>query len=131
VAKDRRIKGAFVQVAIQKPQPEEIVGQLFAEQPLAAHGIKSHQDPALEQLLRGNGGAAFLGIELVKQAGKLGQHGVQPLFNAAQGMVGGDALVEADDAQKFRLGFGGAAHTVYLIASSRIHSNFSSFSAAC
>jgi hypothetical protein len=83
---------------------------LLAEEPLAAHRIERHQNPALEQLLRRDRGPAFVGIQLVEQGRKLGQHFVHPFLDAAQRMVGRHTLIEVDDRQKFRLSLRFATH---------------------
>lgn len=47
------VKAPFAELAVQRPKPEEIVAELFAEQPFAAHAVKRRQHARLEQLLGG------------------------------------------------------------------------------
>src|SRR5208337_3921889 len=68
----RRVETPLVQFPVQKPKPQEIVGQLLTEQPLAAYRIERHQNPALEQLLRRDRRPSLTGIQLVKQRRELG-----------------------------------------------------------
>jgi uncharacterized repeat protein (TIGR03803 family) len=100
----------LVQFPIQKPQPEKIVGQLCAEEPLAAHRVEGHQDAALEQLLGRNRRPALLGIQLVKQGREPGEDLVHPCFDGAQRMVRGHALVQIEGGQELRLGLGFSTH---------------------
>ena len=106
----RRVETPLIQFPVQKPKPQEIVGQLLAEQPLTAHRIERHQYPTLEQLLRRNRRPSFAGIQLVKQRRKLPQHLVHARLDPAQRMVGGHPLVQIDRRQKFRLGLRFSTH---------------------
>ena len=123
VGEHRRVEAAFVQFPIQKPKPQEIVAQLFAEQPLTAHRIERHQYPALEQLLRWNRWPSFVGIQLIKQGRKPHQDFIHPCFDPAQRMLGGHTLVQVDGRQKLRLSLRFSTHDSLTDQLNR-HSNF-------
>jgi hypothetical protein len=104
------IEAAFGKLAVQKPEPEQIVTKLFAEEPFAAHTVEGGEDTGLEQLLRRNAGAAFAGIECVEQRRELLQNRIDAAFDGAQRMVHRHTGVEINDGQKVRLGLRFSAH---------------------
>ena len=110
VGEYRRVETPLIQFPVQKPKPQEIVGQLLAEQPLATHRIKRHQYPALEQLLRRNRRPSLIGIQIVKQWRNLCQHLVHSRLDPAQRMVGGHTLVQVDRRQKLGLSLRFSTH---------------------
>src|ERR1041385_864918 len=104
------IKAALAKVPIQKPQPKQIVGELFAEKPLAAHTIKGHQDAALEQLLRWNTWPSTLSVELVKQSREFLENGIDSLFDSPQRVVRRNPAAKINHGQKIRLSLRFSAH---------------------
>jgi hypothetical protein len=110
LGKDAVVKAAFAKLAVQKPEPEQMVTELFAEETLAADAIKRRQHPRLEQLFGRNAVAPALGVEFIEERREFFQDGVHAAFDGAQRMLLGHALVEVDHRQKVRLGLGFSAH---------------------
>src|ERR1043165_7671913 len=127
----RRIETSLIQLAIQKPQPKEVVGQLLAVEPFAAHRIECNEDAALEQLLGWNRRPSFLGIKLIEEGRESGQHLIDLLFDATQRVVGRHALVEVDRRQELRLRFSFSTHADPIASPLLLFNLFESFSAAC
>jgi hypothetical protein len=63
-----------------------------------------------EQALRGDGGAAFLGIHLVEERAHPFENAINQRFDGAQGMGAGNDLFHLKGGNKLRLDFGLAAH---------------------
>src|SRR5271163_389300 len=110
LGEDAVVEAALAELAVQKPEPEQIIAELFAEEPFAAHTIQGGEYPGLEQLLRRNAGTTFVGIELLEQRRELLQDRIHAALNNAQRMPGGHAGVEIDNSQKVRLGLRFSAH---------------------
>ncbi len=70
----RRVKAALIRIAVQETKPRKVAGRLLTEQTLTGNRIESHQDPALEQLVRWNRGASSLGLQLIEQSREPAQH---------------------------------------------------------
>lgn len=120
------VEAALGKLPVQKPKPEQIVGEL-----LAAHRVKGDEHAGLEELFGRNAGASLPSIELVKQGRELLEHDVHAALDLAQRMVGRHALVEIDDGQKLRLGLRFSTHAC---SDAPIHNwfqLFSSFSTSC
>jgi len=79
---------------VQKPQSQQIITELFAEEPLAADTVKRHQeaDPAAAGLGRDAGPAHVL-VELVKQGRESLERGIDVALDRAQGMLSRHAVV--------------------------------------
>ena len=105
LSEDAMVKTTLAELAVQEPKPEQVVAQLLAEEPFAAHTVEGGQDAGLEELFGRDAGAAFPGIEIVEQGRELLQHRVDAAFNGPERMVGGHEGVEMDDGQKVRLGW--------------------------
>jgi len=104
------VETALVQFAVQKPQPEERVAELLAEESFAAHAEQGGEQARLEQLLRRNAGASLVGVECVEPRRELGPHGVHAPLDAAQRVLRRHPVVEVDDGEEFRLAVWIAAH---------------------
>lgn len=78
------VEAAFGQLAVEKPQPEQIVADLLAQEALAAHGVKGGEPAGLEQLLGRDARPAQLGVELVKEGRELLEDVVQAGLERAQ-----------------------------------------------
>src|ERR1700691_4757911 len=111
------VKAALGKLPVQKPEPEQIVGKLLAEQPLAAHGVERHEDAGLEQLLGRNAGPALLSIERVKQRRELLQDGIHVLLDGAQRMIDRHDGVEVDDGEEVRLSLCDSTHITQTLLS--------------
>ena len=112
LGKDAVVETAFVELPVQKPKPEQIVAELLAKEPFAAHAVKGAQHARLEQLLRRNAVAPGVGVKFVKQRGEFFQDGVHLAFDGAQRMLRRHTLVEVDDRQKVRLSLRFSAHAL-------------------
>ena len=110
LGKDAVVEAAFGKFAVQKPEPKQIIGELLAKEPFAAHAVKGGQHTRLEQLLRRNAVAPDVGIKFVKQRRELLQNRVHAALDGAQRMVGGHGGVEVDDRQKVRLSLRFSTH---------------------
>lgn len=110
LGEDAVVKAAFAELPVQKPEPEQIVAELFAEEAFAAHGVEGGEHAGLEELLGRDAGPAQFLVELVEEGRELLEHEVHAALDGAQRMVGGHALVEVDDAQKVRLDLRFSAH---------------------
>ena len=112
LGKNAVVETAFVELPVQKPEPEQIVAELLAKQPFTADAVKGGQHAGFEQLLGRDAGAALVGVKLIKERGKLFQDGIHLAFDRAQRMVRRHTLVQVDDRQKFRLGLGFSTHAL-------------------
>ncbi len=110
LGEDAGVEAAFVELAVEEPEPEQIVAELFAEEALAADGVKCREHAGLEQLLGRNAGTPEFFIEVVKQGREFLQHDIQMALDRTQRMFGRHAGVEVDDRQKVRLGLRFSAH---------------------
>lgn len=63
---DAGIEGALAQLAVEEPEPEEIVAELLADGPFAAHAVEGGEDAVFEQLLRRDAGSAVVAGEVVE-----------------------------------------------------------------
>jgi hypothetical protein len=104
------VEAAFAKLTVQKPQPQEIVAQLLAEQTLAPDTVERRQDPRLQQLLGRDAIPSTGGVQFIEQRRKLLQDQVNTLLDRAQRMIGRHTLVEVDHRQKVRLGLRFSAH---------------------
>src|ERR1022692_1930644 len=110
LGEDAVVEAALAELTVKEPKPEQIVGKLFAEKPLAAHTVEGGQDAGLEQLLGRNAVPTFFGVELIKQGRELLQHGIDAALDGPQRMVGGHEGVEINDGEEVRLGLRCSTH---------------------
>jgi len=104
------IPGVCVQGAIQKPQLEDVVGKLFAEEPFRADRIQRHQQAGLEQLFGWNRRAAPFGVERFPQRAEFAQGGIGESLDRPQGMIGGDSGFHVDQGTELGLRFDLSTH---------------------
>ena len=110
LGEDPGVEAALTEFAIQKSEPEQIVAELFAEEPFAADGIERGQHARLEQLFRRNAGASQRLVEFVQERRALLQDRVHPPLDAAQRMIRRHAGIEVDHGQEVGLGLRSSAH---------------------
>ena len=104
------IKAPLTELPIQKPQPQQIVSQLLAEEPLASDAVECAQHPRFEQLLGRDTWPSGLGIELVEQGRELFQNSIHTLLNSPQWMLSRHTPVEVNYSQEVRLSLRFSAH---------------------
>jgi hypothetical protein len=131
LGKNAVIETALAQFAIPKPEPEQIVAKLLAEEPFAAHVVKGGGHTGLEQLLGRDAGPALLFIEFIEERRELSQHGVDAPFDVAQGMIRRHHGVEVDDRQELGLSFRFSTHADPIVFYLPAFKEKWSFSTAC
>jgi hypothetical protein len=95
----RMVKARLVQLQVQKPATQQIVGELLAQQPLAANRIQRHQQRGFEQPLRWNRRPPQEAVHLVEDHRQLLEHGIHQLLDAPQRMLLGNPLCHVDHQQ--------------------------------
>ena len=108
--KDTVVEATLGKLAVEKPQPEQVVAELLTEQPFAADGVESGQHAGLEQLLRRDAGPPQFLVQGVEQWREPLQDGIQAALDGTQRMIGGHAVIEVNDRQKVRLGLRFSTH---------------------
>ena len=110
LGEDAVIEAAVAELAIQKPEPEQIVAELVTEEPFTAHTVQRTEHPGLQQLLRRNAIAASVGIEFVKQGREFLQHRIHAALDGAQWVIRRHAGIEVDDGQEVGLSLRFSTH---------------------
>jgi hypothetical protein len=87
LGEDRMVPDLVVHGQAHEPAKQEVVIQLFHQQPLAADGVQHLEEQGPEQLLRWDGGASLLGVYGLKVPGELPQGLVHHLPQWPKGMV--------------------------------------------
>ena len=101
---------ALVQFPIQKPQPQEVVRQLLAEQSLRTHRVQRHQQPRLQQLLGRNRRPSVDRIEGIELRTESAQDLLGLTLDHAQRVIFGDSRFGIDQGAELRLLFRFSAH---------------------
>jgi hypothetical protein len=96
---DAVVEAAFAEFAIQKPKPEQIVAELFAEKPLAADTGKRPSLSGLEPWLGRNAGAAEFFLQLVQEGRQFPQHRIDLPLHGVERRVGRDGGIEVRPGQ--------------------------------
>ena len=97
------VEDFLIQIHVQEPAKQEVVANLFDQQPFAANGEQGHQDLALEQPLGRDGGPSQLGIHLVEQGGEIFQDAIDILLDRADGVILGNCHLRRHQADQLRL----------------------------
>src|SRR6266498_3913045 len=118
LGEDAVVEATFAELPVEKPQPEQIVAQLFTKESFAAHTIESSEHAGLEQLLRRNTRRTILCVEIIEEGRKLFKNRVHSALDGAQRMVGWHALVQVDDRQEVRLSLRFSTHDFQTLLSS-------------
>ena len=112
LGKDAVVETACGELAVQKPEPEQMVAELFAKKPFTADAVKGGEHAGLEPWFGRNAAATIRSIEFIKQWGEFFQDGIHLALDGAERMVCGHTLVEVDDRQKVRLGLRFSTHAL-------------------
>ncbi len=104
------VEAACAKLAVQKPEPEQIVAALLAEEPFAADAVEGGEHASLELLRGREGWRAVLGVELIEERRKLFENRVHVALDSAQRMIRRHAGVEVDDGQEVGLSLWFSAH---------------------
>jgi hypothetical protein len=131
LGEDAVVEAALAQFAVEEPEPEQIVAELLAEEPFAAHAVKGGEDAGLEQLLGRDAGAAVLLVKGVEEGRELFQNRIHVALDGAQRMVGGHSGVEVEDGEKLGLGLGLTAHAFQTPLKPSCSKSRGTFSTAC
>ena len=67
LGKDAVVNTPLAEPAVEEPRPEQVIAELLAEEPLAAHGAEGCEHAGLEQLPGQDGGPA----QFLVQSGEL------------------------------------------------------------
>lgn len=86
LGKDAVIGTALATFAVQKPEPEQIVAKLYAEEPLGAHAVEGGVQASLEQLLGRNTGPPQLFEKVLEQGRESFADLTDLALDAPQGM---------------------------------------------
>lgn len=97
LGEDRVVERLVVQGLVQEPAEEQVVAQLLAELPLAAHAEEGHEETALQQHFRGDGRPAGVGIHSVENPGESQKLLVLELLNFPDRVVDRDDLSRSND----------------------------------
>ncbi len=100
----RRVPDRFIDTQAHKPAKQQVEVELLDQLPLAAHGIEDLEQEGPQQLLRRDRRAAAAGVQGLKRRRQLTQHRLDQGLHGPERMVGGDALLQADDAEQRTLG---------------------------
>lgn len=132
LGQDAVIEAALAELAVQKAEPEQVVAQLLAEEPLTAHAVEGGQHMGLEPLFRREAGSAVGLVEVIEPGRTFLEDGTDLALAGAPGMVGGDWGIEVEDGEEIELSLGCAAHTFLqtTLSASCLHS-CKTFSTAC
>ena len=87
--------GSLVHFELHEPAQQQVVVELLNQQPLIADGVEKLEPRALVR----DGWPASAKVEVVEAARKACEDLIDQGPDAAQGMVGGDALLERDVAE--------------------------------
>ena len=131
LSKDAVVEATLTELTVQEPEPEQIVAQLLAKEPFAAHTIEGSQDARLEQLLRWDAGTPLAGIEFVEQGRELLQNCIHAALDSSQGMVSWDTVTEVYHGQEVGLGLRFSAHAHQTQSSNILFKEYAGFSTAC
>src|ERR1043166_2871528 len=131
LGEDAVVEAAFVELAVKKPQPEQNVAELFAEQSLTAHAVEGREHTGFEQLLGRDAGWAKFLVEIVEQRREPLQDSIHMTLDDAQRMIRGHTGVEIDDGQEVRLRLRGSTHAILDIDPFQSFKQTETFSTAC
>jgi hypothetical protein len=131
LGEDAVVKAAFAQLAVKKPEPEQIVAELLAKEPFAAHAIESGEYAGLEELFGRDTGTAVLLVEFVEEGREILEDRVHARLNRAQGMGGRHAAVEVDDGKEVGLSLRFSAHGYQTMSTNILFKPSAIFSTTC
>src|SRR5208337_254999 len=92
-------EGGLVPIQVQEPAKQQVVVQLLAEHPLAAHRIQRHQQGGFQQSLRRDRWPTHLTVHLLKQRKELFECDLRQRFDQSDRMVGRDPLLRINQRQ--------------------------------
>lgn len=132
LGEDAVIEAAPAELAVQKPEPGQVIAHLLAEEPLAAHVVEGGHHMGLEPLFGREAGSAVFFVDVIEEGREFLEDGIGLAFAGAPRMVRWDGGIEVEDGEEIGLRLGIAAHTFRetVLSASCSHS-CKTFSTAC